>query len=123
MVRVCGAGQAVHVENRVGEPCANPYLALAAQLSAGLAGVADEEASGEALPHGAAAGLPQSLRESLEAFRGGSAGPGLLGAPLAGCLDKLKSSELARFESWCGAARTDPAEVSDWEHREYFDVY
>lgn len=122
MVRVCGSGEAVHVENRIGEPSANPYLALAAQLSAGLAGVADEEASGRARPQDRL-GLPQSLGESLTAFQGGSAGPGLLGVPFAACLGKLKASELARFEAWRRATETDATEVTDWEHREYFGVF
>ena len=61
--------RAIHVENRVGEPAANPYLAIAAQLLAGLDGVdrgldpgpsADEpyETTGPR-------GCPRSLREAM----------------------------------------------------------
>ena len=123
MVRLCGSGEGMHVENRVGEPCANPYLAIAAQLSAGLAGVADEPAVDSPSAPGCGVPLPQSLGESLEAFRSGSAGSALLGGPLATCLSKLKSSELARFEAWCSETQNPATEVTDWEHREYFEMY
>ncbi len=41
MVRVLGRGgdAATRLENRAGEPGANPYLAMAAQIAAGLDGM------------------------------------------------------------------------------------
>jgi glutamine synthetase len=135
MVRVLGDGGTAHLENRVGEPCANPYFAIAAQLSAGLGGLDAREpagpATGPAAPGGAdgqgadggtAEVLPQSLREAVEAF-GGSHVEALLGRPLAACLAMLKRSEVARFEAWCADARPTAGEVSEWEHREYFDAF
>ncbi|MEV0660657.1 glutamine synthetase family protein [Actinomadura luteofluorescens] len=118
MVRVLGGGSP-HVENRVGEPCANPYLAIAAQLSAGLDGLAGrpEPAAGPA-----PLVLPRSLAEALEAFRGGRPGA-LLGEPLAACLTKLKESEAARFAAWCAKERPGDGEVTEWEQREYFEAY
>ncbi|GAB3258712.1 type I glutamate--ammonia ligase [Kineosporia babensis] len=122
MVRLAGAGAARHLENRVAEPCANPYLAIAAQLSAGLDGLA----RGAGLAPGYPA-LPTSLREALEDFRTSPAARSLLGAPLQACLTKLKESEAERFENWCTAEGLDPGEVTqnvtEWEHREYFAAF
>lgn len=117
MVRVLGGGSSTHFENRVGEPCANPYLAIAAQLSAGLDGLLGRSQSADAIET-----LPQSLGESLRAFRDGPAGE-LLGMPLASCLTMLKESELSRFEAWSARERPRDGEVTEWEQREYFETY
>lgn len=127
LLRVVGTGAGAHIENRMGEPCANPYLNIAAQLFAGLDGLTTGAAPAETT---AAAGagapgadlVPQSLRESLAAFRTGRA-PRLLGEPLAKCLAKLKDSELARYEAWCTHTPPAPGQVTQWEHREYFGAY
>jgi glutamine synthetase len=118
MVRVLGGGSSTHVENRVGEPCANPYLAIAAQLSAGLDGLTGRQRR----PAPAGQTVPQSLGESLAAFSDGPAGE-LLGDPLALCLAKLKHSELSRFETWAAAACPPDGEVTEWEQREYFENF
>ncbi|MFD5876982.1 glutamine synthetase [Streptomyces sp. NPDC060322] len=119
MLRMVGAEKASHIENRVGEPCANPYLNIAAQLHAGLEGIS----GGPAERTGAQPeNLPQTLREALDAFRAGPAAD-LLGAPLAQCLALLKESELSRFEAWRGQENPPPGEVTAWEQREYFDTF
>lgn len=118
LVRVLGGGSSTHVENRVGEPCANPYLAIAAQLSAGLDGITGQRRrSGDASQT-----VPQSLAEALAVFRDGPAAE-LLGEPLAACLAKLKQSEVSRFEAWESAARPPRGEVTEWEQREYFENF
>ncbi|MFC8001193.1 glutamine synthetase family protein [Streptomyces rochei] len=122
MLRVVGSGPGAHIENRVGEPCANPYLNIAAQLFAGLDGLTGGAAPVPEEPGAAATTVPQSLAEALDAFRAGRAGQ-LLGAPLAACLAKLKESELRRYESWCAEARPEPGRVTEWEQREYFGAY
>ncbi|AUH39554.1 glutamine synthetase family protein [Streptomyces sp. CMB-StM0423] len=120
MLRVAGGGANARIENRMGEPCANPYLNIAAQLFAGLDGL---EGGTGGMPADPGAGLvPQSLRESFEAFRAGRAEQ-LLGAPLTACLTRLKESELDRFETWCAATGAPAGEVTDWEQREYFEAY
>jgi glutamine synthetase len=123
MVRVLGGDGTTHVENRLGEPCANPYLSIASQLSAGLDGITEDVAV--ARPDGGTTGatLPQTLREALTEFRGSGPVRELLGAPLAACLAKLKASEIARYEDWSGGDRALPDKVTDWEQREYFEIY
>ncbi|MEU6731721.1 glutamine synthetase family protein [Streptomyces physcomitrii] len=125
MVRVVGAGGSRHLENRTGEPCANPYLALAAQLFAGLEGMnSDSLVPRPALGPDAAGAetLPGSLDESLSAFRQGSPAD-LLGTPLARCLAKLKQSELDRFRTWAEKEQPPEGEVTEWEQREYFEAF
>jgi glutamine synthetase len=129
MIRVVGSGNAAHVENRIGEPCANPYLAMAAQLAAGLDTLAGDPAangsasSGAIGSPGAGQDLPTSLSEALEAFRRSDRAVELLGRPLALCLAKLKESEVSRFEKWCAQEQPAVGEVTEWEQREYFQVF
>ena len=120
MVRVLGRNGSVHVENRIGEPCANPYLAVAAQLSAGLDGTQHGQSRSR---RPGPQQLPQSLREALDVFRGSRLARDLLGVPLASCLAKLKESEVNRFEAWCAASQPASGQVTEWEHREYFGIY
>ena len=118
LVRALGGGSSTHLENRLAEPSANPYLAIGSQLYAGLTGL-----NGTAGPvPGDEATVPNSLPESLAAFGAGGAAD-LLGAPLAGCLTRLKQSEAARFAAWSAQQPTIPAGVTAWEHREYFEVF
>src|SRR5262249_14259359 len=130
MVRGVGAGGWGDWEEGMGEPCANPYLLIGAQLAAGLAGIAGDLAPERAAggPDGASsAHLPRSLREALDAFRSSDHTRDLLGDPLAACLAKVKASEVARFEDWCTAAGLRPEDVADlvtaWEPRGYFGAY
>ncbi len=119
MVRVLAGGSATHLENRVGEPCANPYLAIAAQLAAGLEGLlAGPPASAVTYP-----ALPRSLPEAIDALAASEPAARLLGPALATCLVKLKESEAARFAAWCAEQRPPAGEVTEWEHREYFGAF
>ncbi|MFG2222719.1 glutamine synthetase family protein [Streptomyces sp. NPDC048644] len=129
LLRVLGAhgDPAAHIENRLGEPCANPYLYMSAQLAAGLDGMRQGKAPGPSAddPHAThLPALPGSLGEALGAFTESRFYREVLGNPLAECLRQLKSSELRRYEQWCATAgRTDDRAVSEWEHREFFATY
>lgn len=133
MIRVLGGDGSAHIENRVGEPCANPYLAIGAQLFAGLEGlIGDAPSNGSsglgdeprtATREASLQTLPQSLREALTAFRDSSRVQELLGKPLASCLAKLKESEASRFDEWCAEEQPPSGEVTEWEQREYFRVF
>lgn len=116
MVRVLSGDSSTHVENRIGEPCANPYLTIASQLHAGLEGLA----SGPPAKRTTYPALPRSLREALDAFGESSSAEELLGTPLKTCLMKLKESEASRFDAWCAEERPSAGEVTEWEQREYF---
>lgn len=136
LIRVVGGESSRHIENRLGEPCANPYLAIAGQLYAGLEGIVgapqtERRATLGGEPPQSVQGepdatVPQSLAEALEAFRGGQGAEQLLGGPLVACLTKMKESELSRYEAWRekeGPADDGLADVTEWEQREYFETF
>ncbi|MEV6600457.1 glutamine synthetase family protein [Actinoplanes sp. NPDC051346] len=129
LLRVLGGdGDAgTHVENRIGEPCANPYLYIASQISAGLAGIdaATPLDAAATDPHSAdAPALPTTLGDALELFRKSELLRGVLGDALTECLHQLKTSEWQRFRAWQDAVGADSTHtVSDWEQREYFAIY
>jgi len=128
-LRVLGAGgdPASHIENRTGEPSANPYLYLVSQLTAGLDGIQIAADPGPPAddPHSpAVTALPGTLAEAIEAFSGSALYRHILGDALHKGLRLLKGSEQARYDAWrAQAAVTDDGSVSDWEHREYFATF
>jgi glutamine synthetase len=119
MLRVVGVGDAARIENRLGEPAANPYLYFASQLFAGLDGMArrlEPPASADqvsASVYDTGKPLPRSLQEALSALEDDNYLGLAFGKTFVDYYLALKRFELARFE----------AEVTEWEHREYFDVY
>jgi glutamine synthetase len=118
MVRVLGgAGDpATRLENRVGEPAANPYLYMASQVLAGLDGLQrrlDPGPSADTPYDTKAEFLPRSLAEAVAALRGDAFFREALGAGFVDYLVTIKEAEIARFE----------AEVTEWEQREYFEMF
>jgi len=116
-----------HVENRIGEPAANPYLYLACQIAAGLDGVQRKLSPGplESSPYTATDRplLPKTLMEALDKLREGSFYRNAFGAQFIDWFLGLKQSEVQRFiaaePNWAEA----PDQVTEWEHREYFTRY
>ena len=114
--RVVGSGEGFRIENRMPGADANPYLAFAATLAAGLAGV-DEKLDagpvyqGNAYEDPSLAALPRSLREAA---------------------DRLEKSALARrvfgdavVEFYVHTARLEveafDGAITDWERCRYFE--
>lgn len=118
MVRAIGqpGDPATRIENRIGEPTANPYLYLASQVYAGLDGIQNGTNPGspsvEAYESEADL-LPTSLMEAVSATKGDQFYRSKLGGSFVDYLVKIKEAEIARFLS----------EVTDWEHREYFQLF
>jgi glutamine synthetase len=116
MLRVLGPGDATRIENRVGEPAANPYLYMASQILAGLDGIdrgLDAGPSADRPYEAEAPALPRSLGEAIEALDRSDLYRQSLGDAFIDYLLHIKRAELARFE----------AEVSEWEQREYFELF
>jgi glutamine synthetase len=118
MVRVLGGtgDTATRLENRVGEPAANPYLYMASQVLAGLDGMErglDPGPSADAPYDMKAQFLPKSLGEAVAALRTDTFFREKLGSDFVDYLLTIKDAEIARFL----------AEVTDWEHREYFEAF
>jgi glutamine synthetase len=115
MVRVIGtAGDpATHLENRAGEPGANPYLYMAAQIAAGLDGIATHADPGAPAdtPYSAdAPRLPRTLMDAIAALRDSTCFRAAFGDGFVEYFVRLKEFEISRFL----------ADVTDWEQREYF---
>jgi glutamine synthetase len=118
MLRVLGGASdpATRLENRIGEPAANPYLYMASQILSGLDGVdrkLDPGPSADTPYETNAELLPKSLREAVSALDDDPFFRQAFGAAFVDYYVHIKNAEIARFE----------AEVSDWEHREYFEMF
>jgi glutamine synthetase len=118
MVRVLGGpGDATtHLENRVGEPAANPYLYMASQIVCGLDGIATGAAPGPSAdtPYEVTAPmLPATLADALAALDGDKVLRAGLGDFFVDYYLKLKQAELDR----CAKG------ADDWEQREYFSIF
>jgi glutamine synthetase len=104
------------IENRAGEPAANPYLYFAAQIYSGLDGMARKLplAPSADTPYEAKAELlPRTLQEALDCLRRDATLCEGLGQAFVDYYCRIKEAEIARFN----------LEVSDWEQREYFDLF
>jgi glutamine synthetase len=118
MIRVLGgAGDAAtRLENRIGEPAANPYLYMASQILSGLDGVDRKltpPPSADTPYETKAELLPKSLREAVFALKDDPFFRDSLGSEFVDYYVHIKNAEIERFQ----------AEVSDWEHREYFEMF
>ncbi len=127
MIRVLGQpGEAdTRLENRLGEPAANPYLYVASQIYAGLDGIAERRDPGPSAdtPYETKAPmLPNDLGQALSALRASEAFGKAFGASFIDYYAHLKEAELARFKSEAGEA-VDGTDVTAWEQNEYFDLF
>ncbi|HZP41807.1 MAG TPA: glutamine synthetase family protein [Candidatus Binatia bacterium] len=117
MIRVCGDGPNTHVENRIGEPAANPYLYMTSQIWAGLDGVDNAidpgPPSDEPYAESDHVLLPRSIMEATEELKRSALFRRTLGDAFVDYLVRIKEHEIERFLS----------HVTDWEHREYFEVF
>ncbi len=123
MLRVVGGpgDPSTRVENRVGDPAANPYLYVASQILSGLDGLDAPEGSPRVPPPPAdnpyepAGGplLPRSLGEAIEEFDRSILYRSVWGDEAVSYFVAIKRSEWNRFM----------ASVTDWEQREYFERF
>src|SRR5665213_3582989 len=128
MMRVMGqpGDAATHLENRVGEPAANPYLYMASQIYAGLDGIAqrlDPGPSADTPYEMAAALLPRSLDEALTALRADETFRTAFGKAFIDYYAHIKNAERERFEKEEPASAQDHATVTAWEQKEYLDLF
>ena len=130
LVRIQGAPGDTnsHVEMRMGEPAANPYLYMAANLAAGLDGIRrqlDPPPPVEADPYVSQNPmLPTSLADAIGALEKDSFFREAFGDTLVDYLLQMKKSENGRYEAAIAESPlADPQDVSDWEMREYFEFY
>ena len=116
--RVVGAPRDpdTRIENRIGEPpripiSTSPRRSIAAWTASSVACRCRRSAD---TPYEAKADmLPRTLEEALQHLRADKALRHGFGAGFIDYYCRVKEAEIARFN----------LEVSDWEHREYFDVF
>jgi glutamine synthetase len=118
MIRVLGgpSDPATRLENRIGEPAANPYLYMASQILCGLDGVdraLDPGPSADTPYETKADLLPKSLGEAVAALKQDRFFRDALGDGFVDYYVHIKTAEIERFQ----------AEVSEWEQREYFEMF
>jgi glutamine synthetase len=118
LLRVIGGpgNPGTRIENRIGEPAANPYLYFASQIYSGLDGMAQRSAlppSADTPYEAKAELLPHTLGEALEALRKDKVLRAGFGDTFVDYYLHMKEAEIARCN----------LEVSEWEQREYFDLF
>jgi glutamine synthetase len=130
MIRVLGgAGDpATRLENRMGEPAANPYLYIVSQVVAGRAGIEAglQPPAADDAPYAAERTmLPTSLPDALDALDKEPLFRRELGDTFIDYFVKLKRTEAGRYQRWLEengmAAKAD--EPTAWEQNEYFDFF
>jgi len=127
MIRIIGehGNPGTHLENRSGEPLANPYLYMASQIYAGLDGIDRNLDLGPATeaPYQKRSGvaLPATLEEAVAALRANACFRAGFGQHFVDYYARMKEAEIARYRKETSNS-PESAEVSEWEHREYFDM-
>jgi glutamine synthetase len=117
MLRVIGAcgDAATRIENRLGEPLANPYLCLAGQVWAGLDGLArrlEPVAAVRAPYEPQPAPLPASPAEALAALAADELLCQGLGHTMQRVHEAVRRAEIGR--------RAAAPDAADWDRRELF---
>jgi glutamine synthetase len=117
MLRVIGGAndKATRIENRMGEPAANPYLYLASQIYAGLDGIQRQLTAPPATTAPYAtddARLPGSLGQALDALNRDEAYATAFGEDVINHYTRIRQQEITRHEA--------AADKNEWQRREYF---
>jgi glutamine synthetase len=114
-----GGAAAQRVEYRLGSADANPYIALAAALGAGLWGIEQEldpepQVTGNAYDqqHPPALALPRSLGEAASALRASDAAQQLFGKEFVEHYAATREWEEREFRK----------HITDWELQRYFEI-
>ncbi|WP_433272764.1 glutamine synthetase family protein [Pseudonocardia xinjiangensis] len=129
LVRVQGGpgDPGTHLENRIGEPAANPYLFLAADLAAGRDGITrgltpPPSVAGDPYTADAVA-LPATLLDAVAELDKDPLYRDEFGPEFLDSYQMMKRAEYARFEAARGGAEDPDTAAADWQLREYFEFY
>jgi glutamine synthetase len=114
--RVVGHGQSFRIENRMPGADANPYLAFAGMLAAGLAGVEEQldcgkEYRGNAYVDPKLRALPRSLRDAADLLDQSKLARRVLGEDVVNFYVHTARLEVQAFQD----------AVTDWERTRYFE--
>ena len=114
--RLVGHDESLRIECRIPGADCNPYLALAALVASGRAGIEQQVEPpapfvGDAYGDEALAPLPRDLRSATDAFAGSTFAVEAFGAGVVEHYEQVFRTEQAAFD----------AAVTDWERRRYFE--
>lgn len=112
------------IENRIGEPMANPYLFLASQVFAGLQGIQAALPLAQPVTDPYAAKdhserLPPSLEQALNHLEASQAMRSWFGDSFVSHFVRIKRHEITR----CNQALAKGVSQKDWEAQEYFGLF
>lgn len=119
---------ASRIENRMGEPSANPYLYILSQVVTGMNGVATVRDPGppDTDPYAVdRPKLPKSLPEALALLENEPLFRNELGSLFVDYYLKLKRTEAGRYEAYAKEHQIDLASdnTTEWEQNEYLDFF
>jgi glutamine synthetase len=129
MLRVLSAvnDPASRIENRVGEPAANPYLYIGTQIIAGLEGMDRklDPGSPDTDPYSTERPmLPKSLPAALKLFEDEPVFRKALGEVFTEYYLRYKRVEIGRYEAFEKEHGNQAGDTtSEWEQNEYFDFF
>ena len=130
MIRLQGGydDPTTHIENRVGEPAANPYLYMASQLISGLDGVdhkVDPGSPTESPYVTESPTLPKSLPEAISYLSQSELFSQKMGQQFINFIIKMKQNEINRFLQSVAEQLPEDylSQVTNWEQREYFELF
>jgi glutamine synthetase len=118
---ITGSPKGARLEHRRPGADVNPYLAIAAMLAGGLHGIvgdleAPDPATGDAFADGRFGRLPSTLADAIAALRGSPVAPRLLGRQFVDQYLLSREVELRLWREW------EAEQVTEWEHRRYFET-
>jgi glutamine synthetase len=118
---ITGAPKAVRLEHRRPGADVNPYLAIAAMLAGGLHGIAGKleppaPATADAYADDRFPRLPATLADAIAALRDSPVAPDLLDREFVDHYLLSREVELRLWREW------EAEQVTEWEHRRYFET-
>jgi glutamine synthetase len=118
---IAGSPKGARLEHRRPGADVNPYLAIAAMLAGGLHGIArdlaaPDPATGDASADGRFPRLPSTLADAVAAMRDSPVAASLLGREFVDHYLLSREVELRLWREW------EAEQVTEWEHRRYFET-
>jgi len=118
---ITGSPKGARLEHRRPGADVSPHLAIAAMLAGGLHGIAEKleppaPATADAYADGRFPRLPATLAGAIAALRDSPVAPVLLGREFVGHYLLSRETELRLWREW------EREQVTEWEHRRYFET-
>jgi glutamine synthetase len=118
---ITGSANGTRLEHRRAGADVNPYLAIAAMLAGGLHGLAGNleapaPAAGDACADSRFPALPSTLADAIGALRDSRLAAALLGSEFVSHYLLSREVELGLWREW------EAEQVTEWEHRRYFET-